>query len=365
MSIKYHHMIGFRAHFQHVALGIPSEYREWRWLLSLLRREKDRLPPKEEIKRIKTEALARPITMVESAVNDSGRKKHSPPVQGMPVEKKPRIMHEGSSTAQEVFDEKKPKTSCAAREDSPAAPKLVIDLTSSRNKKKETVGSVPVTPAVLRTSSSIADRIAQRRSSSVPPVLKFMPKHSLGVKSDSPLGRLSTMKSGKTPSPAKVAPKLVHSAVETKLLAEKKETACTSGRYKSAKSSSREAAEICALLKPDLIEDMAACAKFVDGVKGIIGPSSFVKHTSEYRRTAMSSMMQKTAILAAESMVLDQEDTKATKEVARTMAAEAYSSVEKAKKLESELAVSRGLISLPPLLCNLRPLAKRSRTRLK
>ena len=34
-------------------------------------------------------------------------------------------------------------------------------------------------------------------------------------------------------------------------------------------------------------------------------------------------------------MFLDQEDTKAANEVARTVAAEAYSSVEKVKKLES------------------------------
>ena len=49
-------------------------------------------------------------------------------------------------------------------------------------------------------------------------------------------------------------------------------------------------------------------------------------------------MMQKTAILAAESMVLDREDIKAAQEVAKSMAAEAYSSTEKVKNLESELA---------------------------
>ena len=87
---------------------------------------------------------------------------------------------------------------------------------------------------------------------------------------------------------------------------------------------------------------MDACAKFVDGVKGIISPGSFVKHTSEYRRASLLTMMQKMAILAAESMVLDQEDTKAAKEVARSMAAEAYSSAEKVKKLESELAALKG-----------------------
>ena len=47
-------------------------------------------------------------------------------------------------------------------------------------------------------------------------------------------------------------------------------------------------------------------------------------------------------ILVAESMLLDQKDTKATNEVARTVAAEAYSSAEKVKKLESELTALNG-----------------------
>ena len=143
----------------------------------------------------------------------------------MPAEKKPRIVRGGSSTAQEMIDEKRPMTSSAAREGSPAVPKLVIDFTSSKNEKKKAAGSVPVTPAVPKAASSIADRIAQCRSSSVPPVPKFVLKRSLGVKSDSPSERLATMKSGKTPSPAKVTPKLVHSTAETKLPSEKRETA--------------------------------------------------------------------------------------------------------------------------------------------
>ena len=335
----------------HVALGIPSEYREWRWLLSPIRREKDGLPPKEEIKRIKTAALVRPITVVEPAANDNGRKKHSPPAQELPAEKKPRIVREGLSTAQEVFDEKKPKTSSASREGSPAAPKLVIDLTSSKNEKKEVAGSVPVTSAVPKAASSIADKIAQRRGLSVPPVPKFVLKRLLGVKSDSPSERLATMKSGRTPLPAKVAPKLVPSTAETKLPSERRETACASSRDKAAKPNSKEVAEICTLLKPDLLEDMDACANFVDGIKGVIGPGSFVKHTPEYRKAALLTMMQKTTILAAESMVLDQEDTKAAKEMARSMAAEAYSSTEKVKKLESELAaLKRSNISAPTSL---------------
>ena len=119
------------------------------------------------------------------------------------------------------------------------------------------------------------------------------------------------MKNGTTSSSAKVAPNPIPPAAETKLPSERGETACANGPGKSAKSNSKEAAEICALLRPDLLEDMDACAKFVDGVKGIIGPGSFVKHTPEYRRAALLTMMQKTTILAAESMVLDQEDIKA------------------------------------------------------
>ncbi|KAM1001215.1 hypothetical protein ACFX2A_007881 [Malus domestica] len=41
-------------------------------------------------------------------------------------------------------------------------------------------------------------------------------------------------------------------------------------------------------------------------------------------------------------MFLDQKDTKAANEVARTMAAEAYSSTKKVKKLKSELAALKG-----------------------
>ena len=69
---------------------------------------------------------------------------------------------------------KRPKTSSAAPGGPPAAPKLVIDLTS-----KETAGPVPVTHAVPKAASSIADRIAQRRGSSVP---KFVLKRPPGVK---------------------------------------------------------------------------------------------------------------------------------------------------------------------------------------
>ncbi|KAM1185201.1 hypothetical protein ACFX2G_014830 [Malus domestica] len=150
---------------------------------------------------------------------------------------------------------------------------------------------------------------------------------------------------------AKVAPKLVPSTIETNLSAEVNETTRVDGSEKSTKSVYREVPEIYALLKPDLLEDMDVCAKFVDGIKWIVGPSSFAKHTTGHKRTAILAMMQKTVILAAESMFLDQENTKAAKEVARTVAAEAYSSAEKVKKLESELPALKGCnISAPTFL---------------
>ena len=41
---------------------------------------------------------------------------------------------------------------------------------------------------------------------------------------------------------------------------------------KSTKLASREAAEICVLLKPNLLEDMDAYATFVDGVRKVCLP---------------------------------------------------------------------------------------------
>ena len=60
---------------------------------------------------------------------------------------------------------------------------------------------------------------------------------------------------------------------------------------KSTKPVSGNAAEFCALLKQDMLEDMDACAELVDGIRGIICPSSFVNYTTKYRRTALLAMM--------------------------------------------------------------------------
>ena len=128
----------------------------------------------------------------------------------------------------------------------------MIDLTSSKSDKGKAARFVSVVPAVSKATGSIADRIAQHRSSSVPLVPKFLPKRPSGAKSSSLLERLTTMKSDNVPLPTKVAPKLVPSAAETDLSAKNKETARADNREKSTKSVYGEVIEICALLKPDL-----------------------------------------------------------------------------------------------------------------
>ncbi|KAM2554437.1 hypothetical protein TB2_018558 [Malus domestica] len=115
-----------------------------------------------------------------------------------------------------------------------------------------------------RMASTIVDRIAQRKVLIMPLVPKFVPKCLLGAKSGSPLERLATMNSDKVNSAAKVAlrPTLFTAKIDP---TRKEETACVGSCEKSTKPASRKAAEICVLLKLDLLEDMDVCAKFVDG----------------------------------------------------------------------------------------------------
>ena len=97
-------------------------------------------------------------------------------------------------------------------------------------------------------------------------------------------------------------------------------------------------------------------------LEGLFAQVFFAKHTTEYRRISLLAMMQKMTILATESMLPDQKDTKAAKEVAKTMAAEAYSTTKKIKRLESKLVALKESNVFAPLLCRLIPLAKRSLT---
>ena len=97
----------------------------------------------------------------------------------------------------------------------------MIDLTSPKGKKDKAARSMLKTPTVPNVSSSIANRIAQCKSSVVPYVPKFIPKRLSGAKSGSPLERLATMKSDKVDFAAKVVPRPIPLIAEIGLPATK------------------------------------------------------------------------------------------------------------------------------------------------
>ena len=213
------------------------------------------------------------IAVVELTMNEDGKKRSSPPAHEMPVKKKL-------------------KTSSAAHEGPLATERYVIDMTSSNGKKNKAARSEHVASSMLRMASTIVDKIAQRKGFIMPPVPKSVPRRLLGAKSGSPLERLAIMKSDKVDSAAEVALRPIPYAAETNSPAGNEETARVGSCEKSTKPASGEAAEIYVLLKPDLLEDMDACAKFVDGVRKVVCPSSFAKHITQHRRTALLAMMQ-------------------------------------------------------------------------
>ncbi|KAM2611788.1 hypothetical protein TB2_031839 [Malus domestica] len=120
-----------------------------------------------------------------------------------------------------------------------------------------------------RMACTIADTIVQHKGPIIPSVSRSVPSRPLGTKFSSPLERLIIMKSDKVDFVAKVAPLSTPSAAVTDLPDGKDETARMGSCEKSTKPALREATEICVLLKPDLLEDMDACAKFVNGVRKI------------------------------------------------------------------------------------------------
>ncbi|KAM1119371.1 hypothetical protein ACFX2B_042967 [Malus domestica] len=99
------------------------------------------------------------------------------------------------------------------------------------------------------------------------------------------------MNSDKVDSAAKVAPRPTPFAAETNSPTRKNETARVSSCEKSIKPASGKAAEICVLLKLDMLEDMDVCAKFVDGGRNVVCPSSFAKNMTQYRKATMLAMM--------------------------------------------------------------------------
>ncbi|KAM1662339.1 hypothetical protein ACFX2K_005103 [Malus domestica] len=127
----------------------------------------------------------------------------------------------------------------------------------------------------------------------MPPVPKSVPGLSFGAKSGSPLEILAIMKSGKVDSAAKVASRPTPFVAETDSPARKEDTTCMGSCEKSTKLASGEAAEIIVLLKLYLLEDMDACAKFVDGGRKVVYLSSFAKHTTQYKMTALLTRMHK------------------------------------------------------------------------
>ncbi|KAM1581846.1 hypothetical protein ACFX10_029648 [Malus domestica] len=264
------------------------------------------MPPKEKIKRIKDEALASPVAVIEPAANGGGKKRYSSP-------------------ACESLVEKKPKTSSVTRGSSSVAKKLVIDLTFLEGAKK-TVKPKPMKPAA--------------------------PKCMLGTKSGLTSKRLAAMKSRKVNSADKVAPKHVHSSAMTDSFAENGKSAHIGSCERSTKFEVREFLEVCALLKADLLEDVDACAKFVDSVgKVVIRSDSFAKRPAYSRRSSLSATMHKTLILEAKSIRVDQDAIKCAKEAEVALVAQLRSAVENTEKLISALVVLKGYnVSAPTFL---------------
>ncbi|KAB2605840.1 plastidial pyruvate kinase 1 [Pyrus ussuriensis x Pyrus communis] len=262
----------------------------WCWLLNFLSRENGGLPPKEKINRIKDEVLAFPIVAVDLVAIEGGKKR-------------------SSSLACEPSAKKKPMTSSAARGRSSAVEKLVIDPTSPKGVKM----IIEPEPKKLAT-------------------LKFVSKHPLGAKFGFAFERLTTMKSGKVDSTAKVAsgPALLF---VTNSYVEKRKSARTGSCEISTESEVREFPKVYALLEADLLENIDACAKFVYSVgKVVVHSDVFTKCSAYSRRFSMIATMHKTLILAAESM----------REVEVALVAQLHSAAENIEKLKSELAVLKG-----------------------
>ncbi|KAM1686180.1 hypothetical protein TB2_033497 [Malus domestica] len=151
------------------------------------------------------------------------------------------------------------------------------------------------------------------------------------------------MKSGKVDSAAKVAPRPSPHSVVTDSSAENGKSARVGSCERSTESEVGEFPEVYALLKADLLEDVDACAKFVNNVgKVIIRLDSFAKCPAYSRRSSLIATMHKTLIPAAESMRVDQNVIKCAKEAEVALVAQLHSAAEKIEKLESELAVLNG-----------------------
>ncbi|KAM0960086.1 hypothetical protein ACFX2I_025085 [Malus domestica] len=132
-----------------------------------------------------------------------------------------------------------------------------------------------------------------------------MSKRTSGAKSGLASERLVIMKSRKVDYAAKVSlgPVLPSAVIVS---AEIRKYAHTGSCERSTKFEAGKFPEVCALLKADLLEDINACAKFVDSVeKVVIQSNSFAKRPNYSMRSSQIATMHKTLILAAESMHVD------------------------------------------------------------
>ncbi|KAM2461599.1 hypothetical protein PS1_012547 [Malus domestica] len=147
-----------------------------------------------------------------------------------------------------------------------------------------------------------------------PLVSGFISKHLSGAKFSSSSNRLAAIKSENIDYTAKVAPGPVLPSTAIGSSAEKDKSACTGSCERSTKSEAREFRKVCALMKTNLLEDIDACAKFVDSVgKVFIRSDSFAKCLAYLRRSSLIVTMHKTLILATEFMHVDKNAVKYAK----------------------------------------------------
>ncbi|KAM2889967.1 hypothetical protein FF1_013531 [Malus domestica] len=111
------------------------------------------------------------------------------------------------------------------------------------------------------------------------------------------------MKSQKVDSATKVALGPVDPSIVTDLSAEKGRSTRTSNCERPTESKDEEFLEVYELLKANLLKDVDAYAKFFDSFgKVVIRSDFFEKRLAYSRRSSLIATMQKTLILAAQSI---------------------------------------------------------------
>lgn len=79
------------------------------------------------------------------------------------------------------------------------------------------------------------------------------------------------------------------------------------------------------LHKANLLEDLVVCAKFFENVEEVVHLGFFANHLAEEKRVSLFATMQKTLILATETMHLDYDVVHAVKKTEVVMESKARS----------------------------------------